>query len=159
MFSLSKLHMEFIESNLLLINCYCEYDGCETHKKNWFTPVHDVINNQCTFLYKQLWCKLLAFSSLIVMPVYFLSTGSFRKGGYFSYLLSLLLKCLVHICRDKGRLAFASHAQWEAWRVWVGLEGCSHRHGISRGSVCQECCEHQTTTGNGTRSSLQLCGV
>lgn len=35
--------MEFIESNLVLINCYCEFDGCETHKENWLTPVHGVI--------------------------------------------------------------------------------------------------------------------
>lgn len=116
-------------------------------------------NSLFTCLYKQRLCKLLAFSSLTVVPVYFLSTGSFRKRGYFSHLFPLLLKCLVHICRGKERLAFASHAQWEAWRVWVGLERCCHLHGISRGSVCQERCEHQTTTGNGTQSSLQLCGV
>lgn len=102
--------MEVIESNLLSVNCYCEYDGWEIHKENWLTPVGDII--AFAFPYKQQWFKLLAFHSLTVVPVYFLSTESSRRGGwYFPYLFCLFFKWLTHICSNRGVLVFAFHAQ------------------------------------------------
>lgn len=113
-YSLSKLHMEFIESNLLSVNCYCEYDGWEIRKENQLTPVHDIIIANLLVYRSSSDAKLLAFSPLTVVPVYFLSTGSSRKRWYFSFLFSLgFFWWLMHICRNKGVLAFAFHAQRE----------------------------------------------
>lgn len=47
----------------------------------------------------------------------------------------------------------------ERGAVGVELDECCHLYRISRGSVHQEHYEHQTTTGNNTWQSLQLCGV
>lgn len=142
--------MEFAESDLLSVNCPCEFRGWEIHKENWLSPVGDVVASRL-FCTSSSDVKPLAFHPLAVVPVYFLSTGSFRRGGwYFPYLFSLF-KWLTHVCSSGGVLVFTFCAQ----RRGMGTErdGHSHRHGISRGSVRQECQEHQTTTGNHCRES------
>lgn len=84
-YSLSKLHMEFTESNFsnkkLLWMWWLGYLPTGLVKSSaWYYS---------SWLLKYISrsdAKLLAFSPLIVLPVYFLSTGSFRKGGwYFPY--------------------------------------------------------------------------
>lgn len=80
----SKSRMEFVESNLLSVNC-CECDGWEENIKLQCTGSQVLV---CTGSGD---AQLLAFSPSIVVRVHFLLTRSPGKGGqYFPYLLPVI---------------------------------------------------------------------